>query len=282
MNVAEAIAWAKKELVEIEETEASASSEIILIEVLGVTRNNLWLLRETSLTPEQEKLYRSYIQKRKERLPTAYILGKTFFRNEELKVNQNCLIPRSETELLVEKMIDLTKYEKDKNFSVLDLCAGSGAIGISLLREFSKAKAVFSDLSEEALAVVDENLRTYGLEGRAKVIKANLFDGLGDDCFDVIMSNPPYFATKDWQEVEEEVLKEPRMAFEAGSDGLSFYRSIVSESSKHLNDQGWLYLEVGKGQAEQVAEMIEKSFLKLTGIFKDYQEIERIVVARKM
>jgi HemK-like putative methylase len=164
----------------------------------------------------------------------------------------------------------------------LDLCAGSGAIGISLLREFSKAKAVFSDLSEEALAVVDENLRTYGLEGRAKVIKANLFDGLGDDCFDVIMSNPPYFATKDWQEVEEEVLKEPRMAFEAGSDGLSFYRSIVSESSKHLNDQGWLYLEVGKGQAEQVATMIEKSFLKLTGIFKDYQKIERIIVARKM
>ncbi len=96
------------------------------------------------------------------------------------------------------------------------------------------------------------------------------------------MSNPPYFATKDWQEVEEEVLKEPRMAFEAGSDGLSFYRSIVSESSKHLNDQGWLYLEVGKGQAEQVATMIEKSFLKLTGIFKDYQKIERIIVARKM
>ncbi len=264
----------------MEDREALASSEGLLAEVTGWNRSQLYLKAPRPLSGDEVICFRELVQKRKTRIPLGYLLGKTYFWNEMLTVGPDCLIPRPETEILVERFIQECGFGKEADFRFLDLGTGSGAIGIALLRHFPRAQGTFSDLSAPALAITGENIGRYGLSGRAEIIQSNLFENLPGRRWDAILSNPPYLSGQDWPAVEPEVLKEPRIALDGGQDGRKFYRRIAAASAGYLTAGGWLVLEAGIYQAGKIADELRSNHFEDPKIFKDYSGIERVVIAR--
>lgn len=273
--------WGSKQLKELGSGEAQINAERILEEVSGIGRMDLHMHPKEILPRKVIESYKSLIARRKERVPLAHLFGKASFWNEELKVNPECLIPRPETEILVERIIETARLEKKSHATVLDLGTGSGAIGIALLRTFPHLEATFSDVSESALGVAKENLRHYDLMSRAHVVHSDLFNALEGMKWDLIVSNPPYIAKRELVLLEPEVLQDPKLALEGGEDGLDFYRLIISEASSHLKAKGKLAFEVGKDQANSVRALLEKQNFKSIKVYKDYAGIDRVVIAQK-
>ena len=213
--------------------------------------------------------------------PVQYIIGHTEFGGLEIKVNEDVLIPRPETELLVEVAADLAYclQHKVQRPQVLDLCTGSGCIAIALTKKLPDCKIVASDISEKALALAGENAKLNQAE-QIEFIKSDLFDNL-KGLFDVVVSNPPYIAELEFSELQEEVLKEPRVALYGGEDGLLFYRRIFNTAGKFLNDGGYVAVEIGYGQSKSVKDICEgvKGF-KIVDIRKDLSGIDRVIVAK--
>ncbi|MEI6862961.1 MAG: peptide chain release factor N(5)-glutamine methyltransferase, partial [Candidatus Omnitrophota bacterium] len=189
--------------------------------------------------------------------PLQYIMGHTEFCGLEIKVNEDVLIPRPETELLVETAVDLSEgiSQKIKDGRLLDLCTGSGCIAIALTKKLSDCKIVASDISEKALALAGENAKTNQAES-IEFIKSDLFSDLKGK-FNIVVSNPPYISGPEFSELQEEVLKEPRVALYGGEDGLDFYRRIFNDAGKFLNDGGYVVVEIGYGQSRAVKDICE-------------------------
>ena len=205
----------------------------------------------------------------------------------ELKTGGTAFYPRPETELLVEKAIELMNNSKnhDRQRAILDIGTGSGNIAISLTKYISSSRIIGLDISEDALRVAYQNAEHSGVADKIKFIKSNLFEKLGsefDGYFDMVISNPPYISLKDFCELPENVKDDPYIALYGGRDGLDFYREIVSKSPRVLGRDGIIILEIGYDQGEQVRKMLEEnggfSFIEL---FKDYSGLDRIIKAVK-
>ncbi len=213
--------------------------------------------------------------------PVQYIMGHTEFCGLAIKVNEDVLIPRPETELLVQVAEEIANSSHAISGSkrILDLCTGSGNIAIALTKKLSDCKIVASDISEKALALARDNAKTHQVE-RIEFIKSDLFDDLKGP-FDIVVSNPPYISGPEFSGLQEEVLKEPRIALYGGEDGLDFYRRIFNTAGKFLNDGGYVVVEIGYGQAIAVKDICEgvKGF-KTAGIKKDLSGIDRVIVAK--
>lgn len=260
-------------------------SELLLGKILNLSRVEIYTDFFRPLVLREIEDYRKLIVLRAKGKPVAYILGEKPFRHLNLKVNSDVLIPRPETELLVEKTLDVAKKMKGP-LKIMDLCTGSGAIALSVAREISDVFVLALDISEKALRVARENAEIYGLQGKVKFICCDLFEGL-DDSFigdiDVIVSNPPYIPSGEINELQKEIRDfEPILALDGGSDGLKEYRRIIAEAPDYLKKGGYLILEVGAGQADFITKLLNDS-----GVFdeidvsKDYAGIERVVVARR-
>lgn len=271
---------AKADLAFLGNDEASASAEFLLADLIGCSRAELPLKLREAVSSEIAAKYAARIEQRRQHEPVAYILGKAHFWNEELEVSKECLIPRPETELLVEKFIEKLESRRSEELKILDLCSGSGAIGIAILREFPACEAVFADVSTSALEIVRMNLSKYGLVNRARCVESDLFESLGNEKWDVIVSNPPYLSFQDWENAEPEIRQEPEKAFLAGPDGFEFYRRIAAKAAHHLKSGGYLFLELGMGQAEEVEHLIHLAGLRQIETFKDFQDIKRVLIAR--
>ena len=276
------LSWGIRELQILGPEEARASAEWLLTEVSGLERFELILRADSHAPADLVKKFRAFIAGRKKRVPLAYLTGKACFWDEVLEVGPGCLIPRPETEILVEKFLENSGFDRAGRFSFLDLGSGSGAVGIAILRSFSGARAAFSDISEEALEITRNNLSRYGLLERAEIIQSDLFGGFSSDIrWDAIFCNPPYLSEKDWEEVAPELLFEPRRALDGGEDGLDFYRRIKNQAPRFLNPEGRLVLETGIRQAQTVAAWLgETRFFKNIQIFKDHAGIERVVMSQ--
>ena len=271
--------WGCEELKVLGAQEARASAERLLQELLDQGRANLYREAGRFLEPSLQKAYQRLVQGRKARVPLAYLLKKAYFWNEVLEVGPGCLIPRPETEVMVERFIEKAGFKQESSFSFLDLCCGSGAIGIALLRNFPHAHGTFGDISDEALEQTKTNLSKYSLLDRSTILKSNLFDAFEENkAWDAILSNPPYLSSEDWKGVEPEILQEPRLALDGGEDGFDFYHRISKKAPDFLKPQGVLFLEVGVGQAEKVQCLLKEPF-KDHATFKDYAGIDRVVVA---
>lgn len=279
-TLSELLEWGKKELSFLGSDEGDASAEVLLSEVLNLSRASLYLEARQSVSDGHVRKYQDWVAGRKQRIPTAYLTGTAHFWNETLSVDSGCLVPRPETETLIKAFIDCSGFSQNNSFSFADLGSGSGAIGIALLRSFPNAHGTFLDISDKALAVTSRNLERYGLLRRAQMIKTDLFQNCAGLSWNAIISNPPYFNQQDWTAVEPEVLKEPREALDGGSDGLLFYRRIAEESVKFLKQSGFILAEFGKGQAAQVEAIFRGRFSGGIHIFKDDLNIERAVMAR--
>ena len=242
---------------ELEDTavpEPSSSAEALLSELLGVGRSDLAFRREP-LTQDQLEKYRTFIRRRKQREPVQRILGYAYFRNLKLEVNGETLIPRPDTESVVEAALGRID-ERDGGCRVVDLGTGSGAIAISIAQERPSCEVFATDVSEAALEVARLNARRAGvnIDFRLEDMAGSLQRSVGE--VDVLVSNPPYVETADIEKLSPEVrCWDPAPALDGGPDGLLFYRRIFDEAPAVLGDGADVVLEVGDGQAEEVLEL---------------------------
>jgi release factor glutamine methyltransferase len=214
--------------------------------------------------------------------PLQYIMGTTQFFGLDFEVNEDVLIPRPETEVLVQTVLEISRSSKLKGqrLKVLDLCTGSGNIAIALTKGLTNCKIVASELSDKALRVARRNAERNGVLDSIEFIHSDLFDEIKGK-FDIIASNPPYVARHEFAGLQKEVLTEPRIAIDGGEDGLDFYRKIIASAPRYLNDGGYLVMEIGYGQAGRIKDIIGSTpGFKFLEVKEDQYVIERIVVAQ--
>lgn len=220
--------------------------------------------------------YLGKINIRAKHIPLQYITLEQNFMGFKFYVNENVLIPRWDTEILVEKTMDLCKNINTKNIEVLDMCTGSGCIAISIKKLCKNAVVTAVDLSSNALLVAKKNAKN--LEADITFYESDLFDKLEGKQFDLIVSNPPYIRTKDIDELMDEVrLHEPFMALDGSEDGLRFYRKITEDATKHLKENGFLIYEIGCDQASEVRAIMENNGFDDIEIIKDLAGLDRVV-----
>ena len=255
-----------------------ANAEILLAEILKCKRLELYLAFDKPLAENEVQDYREAIRKRGLRIPLQYIVGTVEFYGLKLIVNENVLIPRPETELLVEQIINETN--KNIELKILDIGVGSGNISLSLLKNLPNIKVAAIDISEKALQVAKQNAEINLLQER---IDLKLFDIFNSDLnllgkFELIVSNPPYVSEKDFETLEPELkVSEPRIALTDSGDGITFYNKIILSSKILLNNGGKLYFEIGKDQQKRIFNLMEDAGFTNIKITKDYSGIERII-----
>lgn len=254
-------------------------AEVLLSHILGKDRLYLYTHFDQPLTPDELTMYRNYVKKRVMRQPVAYIIGLKEFMGLAFKVNESVLIPRPDTETLVEDAAQRLRGV-DKPV-VADLGTGSGAIIISVLHMLGSAEGFAVDISPQALYIAKENAIHNGVADRLTLKEGDLYSPLQGLQFDAILSNPPYIPAADISGLAPEVRQEPRLALDGGGDGLSFYRRIMAEGPSFLKPGGFIAVEVGAGQAPAVAELARQNGLTQTKIIKDLAGIERVVIAAR-
>ncbi len=229
---------------------------------------------------DTETQFFEFIAKRSKNMPVAYIVNKAWFMSLELYVNEATLIPRPETEGLVEEVLTLIKDNPKEKVELLDMCTGSGCIGIAIAYYNNKVAATLSDISLECIEVSNRNIKKNDLEDRVEVIKSDLYSAFSDRKFDIITTNPPYIPAGDIQELDDDVrLYEPLSALDGGTDGLDFYRRIAVETKNHLKNNGCLLMEIGIDQSEAVIEIFQKHCYSNIKIKNDISGIPRIITA---
>lgn len=250
-------------------------ARLLLEEVLACNQVYLLLNKEVIVSASQEVLYKALLKRRELGEPLQYILGHQAFMGLDFLVEPGVLIPRSDTETLVEAIIERCGDKK----RILDIGAGSGAIHISLLHYLKEASAVAVDISSVALKISEKNAKRLGVLDRLRYIKSNVFENVSEK-FDVIVSNPPYIPTQVIDGLQKELFHEPKIALDGGMDGYDFYRRIIIEAHQYLNEFGLIAFEVGHDQSRMVKQLLEEAGFIEIEIIKDLSQIERVVLAR--
>ncbi len=283
-SVLHLLRWSAAYLAEKGVSEARLDAEYLLAATLGTGRLELYLQFDRPLVPEELDRFRPKLLERARRRPLQYILGSTPFRELELRTDSRGLIPRAETEELVEAVLARVREWGGDRLSALDIGTGSGAIALSLALEGPFRRVVATDDSADALALAAENARAAGLEGRVEFREGSLFEPLREgEQFNVIVSNPPYVSESEFAGLEPEVREwEPRRALVADGDGMALLDALVQGAPSHLEPGGILALEVGSGQAHSIADRIRT--VRGYGepvILRDLSRRDRIVIAER-
>lgn len=255
--------------------DASVDAWYLLEYCCGMSRTRYLLEKCSPIPPSEQETYEALLRKRSSHIPLQHITGEQEFMGLTFLVNDQVLIPRQDTEILVEEALKVTA----PGMKVLDLCTGSGCILISLMKFCPGLLGTAADLSGEALKVAQKNAERQNVTIR--FCQSDLFEAITES-FDVIVSNPPYIPTDEIDQLMEEVrLHDPRMALDGKEDGLYFYRKITEESDRCLNAGGWLLFEIGCEQAKAVADMMrEKKFSKVR-VIKDLAGLDRVVIGQR-
>jgi release factor glutamine methyltransferase len=279
-TIVKILEWTKQYFAEKGVETPRLDAEVLLCDVLKCQRINLYVNFDQPLEEDELKIYRSYVAKRAKHEPLAYILGHRAFMHSEFKVTTDTLVPRPETELLVEQIVALNKDKGPRD--ILDIGCGSGVIVVSLLQLLPEARAIAVDIKKEVIAVTMENAEKLGVANRCTGLVSDLFQNMAPDKkFDVIVSNPPYIPTADIPSLAADVQKEPRTALDGGINGLDFYCRILQDINIFLKPSGMLAFEVGIGQGRQVAKLCHEQGLAITSVLNDYANIDRMVFATK-
>ena len=254
--------------------EADQDALILLEFVTGASRNDLYIHPERELSDEEVKTFLSFIERRKTGEPVQYITGKTYIYGLEILCDKNVLIPRFDTEILIDEAI----RRIPKSAKVLDLCTGSGAIALCVKHEREDLTLTASDISNDALCVAKKNSEHLNLN--VTFIESDMFENI-DGEFDCILSNPPYIVSQVVEELESTVKDyEPRRALDGGTDGLDFYRIIAKEAKKYLKGESLLIMEIGYDQGESVSELLSLENYKDIEVIKDLNGLNRVVSAK--
>ena len=271
MTLREAWNLGKKRLTAAEVPDADLDAWYLLEWCTGVSRSHYLAYPDEIISHDQEEQYRASLVKRERRIPLQQITGEQEFMGLSFYVNEHVLIPRQDTEILVE---ETAKFLRD-GMQFLDLCTGSGCILLSLLHLKPGVEGTGVDLSPEALKVAEKNRERLG--AKAALIQSDLFDKI-ESAFDVIVSNPPYIKRAEIETLMDEVrLHEPYMALDDHEDGLYFYRKIAEEAPKYLRAGGGLFLEIGCDQGACVAELLRQQGFADVKVVKDLAGLDRVV-----
>ena len=271
MNLHSAYEYGKKFLMERNIENAEGDAWILLEYVTGVTRAAYFMDMERELSVFQEKTYRDYLSKRKEHIPLQHITGEQEFMGLTFRVNEHVLVPRQDTEVLVETVME----DLCPGVEILDMCTGSGCIIISLLKLGKELTGKGVDISREALEVANDNAARQGVD--VKFVHSDLFANV-QGRYDIIVSNPPYIRTDVIVNLQEEVrLHDPIQALDGKEDGLYFYRKIIEESPKYLKKNGKLYFEIGHDQGMVVSHLMERAGFAGVTVKKDLAGLDRVV-----
>ncbi len=300
LQVKEIIKIAEKQMADAGVRDAQIDAKELFAYMMDYDKVGMMMHWQDMLQDNQCEAYFDLVAERASRIPLQHIIGTQEFMGHTFKVNSDVLIPRQDTETMVEDAIELlgkgtlrsSNYNEGirvkDNPDILDLCCGSGAIGISLAKEFSKASVVCSDISKKALALAESNAKSNSAKNvkfvESDMLSAAYFNGkLKTKKFDLIISNPPYIQSAVIETLEPEVKDhEPRMALDGGEDGLDFYRQIASDAASHLKKNGILMMEIGYDQRDAVKNLLAETgaYEKIVGL-TDLAGLDRIVVARK-
>ena len=278
MTIREAVKWGAKRLRDNNVDNADHDSFELLSAINGMTRTFYLVNGDSMLSEENFLLYEEYIDKRAAHVPLQHILGKAYFYGYEFEVNEDVLIPRPDTEVLVGEVIKVTR----NGDNILDMCTGSGCIGITLAKKFPESRLLGVDVSEKALKVAQKNKHNLEVDN-IDFMLSDLFGELGNDItFNTIVSNPPYIPTKVIETLQDEVrLHDPLLALDGTEDGLMFYREITEKAREYLKTDGYLCYEIGAEQAADVSEIMKQAGLRDITVVKDLAGLDRVVMGRK-
>jgi release factor glutamine methyltransferase len=257
-------------------SDPKSDAEVLLSFILQVKRSKLVLIRDRILTNKQVLKYKKCVLRRSRREPAAYIIKSVEFMGFEFKVDKSVLIPRPETEILVEAALALRSKEKKNKDSVLDLCTGSGCIAISLSRLGNFEKIIASDISNYALKTAKYNARVNEVFN-IDFVESNIFNRINNKKVNMIISNPPYVSDYEYVALEPEIKYEPRIALVAGDDGLFFYKEIADKSDKYLKDTGFIFLELNANKVDEIKKIFLDSNYKDISVISDYSGFSRIL-----
>ena len=257
--------------------EAILDARLLLEAVCGTDRNDLLVHGEQPVMPQAEEKYLHWIRQRAEHIPLQQLTGEQDFMGLTFSVNEHVLIPRQDTEILVEEVLK----ELHDRMRILDMCTGSGCILLSLLHYSNDCEGLGVDLSAEALEVAGQNVLkvlTPEKAEHAHFLQSDLFEKV-EGKFEIIVSNPPYIASAEVEKLMPEVRDhEPRMALDGTEDGLHFYRRIIKEAGKHLVNSGMLFFEIGYDQGQAVSELMRAGGYREVQVVQDYAGLDRVVL----
>ncbi|MFH1549972.1 MAG: peptide chain release factor N(5)-glutamine methyltransferase [Planctomycetota bacterium] len=262
-------------------------AEILLAHTLGLKRIELYTNYDRPVPEEHRAKFRNLVERRAERCPAAYITGGREFMSLEFRVTPDVLIPRPETEFVVESVLELAPGSESADLLIADIGTGSGCICVSLATRLGKSRFLATDISEAALAVARDNAGRHGVAERITFLRGDMLEPLAGGEFrgkiNFLLSNPPYVSDEEWRTLMPEVRDyEPKEALLAGGDFLKYYRSLAAGGAEILAPGGCAIVEVGRDRAESVKKIFEENPAFCgTKLVKDYQRIDRIVIAAK-
>ena len=254
-------------------------SEILMSEAIKKDKKFLIINKDYEIKKKDYNYFKSLIKQRSNGVPVSYLTNKKFFWKDEFKINRNILIPRPDTELIVEEVLKLTKYKK--RLKILDIGIGSGCILLSILKEKKDFYGVGIDISKKCIEISKVNTLKIGLSNRVKIMKSDI-DNFIYGKYDLIISNPPYINRINLKYLENDVNFEPKLALDGGLDGLSTIKRVVNKSSKLIKKNGKLILEIGFDQKNKVKDILEKKGFYINKILKDLANNDRCVVSTKL
>ncbi len=270
----ELLQTAREYLTQRDIADANVDAWYLLAHVFRINRTDYYLNGEASVAEDKEKAYMELVELRGRHVPLQLLTGTQEFMGLEFEVTSDVLIPRQDTEVLVEEALKVCN-----NKSVLDMCTGSGCIIISLAKLGHVKSAVGVDISAKALSVATKNAQKHNVT--IEFLQSDLFDQV-EGKFDIIVSNPPYIPTGDIPKLMPEVRDhEPILALDGDADGLAFYRRITKSAMEHLEDQGYLIMEIGYNQGAEVMELLQKAGFQDIQIKKDLSGLDRVAIGRK-
>ena len=278
MNISEWLNHAKATLAASGCPDPEIDARWMAEDALGMSRTDLLFEGSQAIPMAKLDALNAMLERRAGGEPVQYVLGSADFMGLKFQVSPAVLIPRQDTETLVEAaLVDL--QERPGSPAVLDLCTGSGCVGLSLASLAPHARVTLSDVSREALEIARRNARALGV--RAELRHGDLFAAVGRERFDVIACNPPYIPAGELEQLQKEVRREPRLALDGGPDGLDFYRRIAERLPEYLNEGGAIYLEVGIGQAGDVLSLLKAALPNAaTGTVRDLNGVERVAYCK--
>lgn len=272
----DALEYGKQRLLECEIEDANLDAWLLLEYVSGISRSWYFVHEDEEISENDIEEYQILIEQRGKHIPLQQLTKEAYFYGMKFFVNENVLIPRQDTEVLVEQVLSLSK-EKE-NLKLLDMCTGSGCILLALLANLKQASGTGVDLSEKALEVAQRNSKELGIE--VSWVQSDLFDKVSGS-YDIIVSNPPYIETSVIEGLMDEVkLYEPRMALDGTEDGLFFYREITMQAGKYLKNNGILAFEIGYNQGKAVSEFMKENGYKEVQVLQDLTGLDRVVTGR--
>ena len=276
MNALEIVKFGSNLLKEKKISSFILDSEILLSKTLNKTRENLLTNLDQKISKKNLSVFKKYLQRRSNNEPMAYILEEKEFWSKKFYINKSTLIPRQETELLVDKIL---KIYKEKKISILDIGTGSGCIIISLLSSLKNSNGIGVDVSKNAISTAQKNALKYKLSKRLKFFKKS-FKNIFGKKFDLIVSNPPYIESKYIKDLSDDIKRfEPRIALDGGNDGLDLIKKVIYKSTHILKINGMLALEIGNEQIKKVSKILIDNNFRIKHVIKDYKNNVRCVFA---